>query len=92
MAKYTGLHTHRFDNNSDEKTAAKFWNEFNYRPIGGDDNLDWLLGNGSKPALDVSDRDRLVAATLMQWLGSPVGRSYLQQLQDRWNLNRKPSR
>lgn len=31
-----------------------------------------MMGNGKDPA-EVSDRDREVAATVIQWLGSPVG-------------------
>lgn len=83
MAKYIGLHTYRFGSNPVEKKAADLWQQYNDMPNGGDDLLDWLLGNGSKPAHDVSDRDRQVAATLMQWLGSPVGQGFIEELRKR---------
>lgn len=84
MSHYVGKHTHRFASNPKEASAAKLWNEFNRRPNGGADTLDYLMGDGAEPSYAVTDRDRMVAATLMQWLGSPVGQGYLEQLRERW--------
>lgn len=43
-----------------------------------------MMGNGKDPA-EVSDRDREVAATVIQWLGSPVGNNFLRELLERFN-------
>ena len=37
------------------------------------------MGDGASRA-EVSDRDELVAATLIQWLGSPVGQTFLKEV------------
>lgn len=42
------------------------------------------LGNGKDP-VEVSDRDREVAATVIQWLGSPVGNNFLRELLECFN-------
>lgn len=78
-----GLHPHRFKSNPDELVAADQWDAHNRRPNGGAGLLEYLLGDGTKPG-DASERDQRVAATLMQWLGSPVGKSYIDELLAKW--------
>lgn len=41
--------------------------------------LEYLLGKPNERAV-VSDRDRMVAATVIQWLGSNVGMSFLEDV------------
>ena len=46
--------------------------------------LDYLLAEDSNyPKGEVTERDRKVAATVIQWLGSPVGQSFLSKLSKR---------
>lgn len=77
-SKVTGLHTHRFKDNPEEERFAKAWEQFDGA------NLDYLLqparddDPGSPPA--ATDRERVVAATVVQWLGSPVGQGFLRDL------------
>lgn len=84
--RHVGKHTHRFASNPREKIAADLWrDQCGYPPIGGADQFDWLMGNGERPAHDITDRDREVAATVIQWLGSPVGNNFLRELLERFN-------
>lgn len=46
--------------------------------------LNYMMGDGKEPA-EVSDRDREVVATVIQWLGSPVGNNFLRELLERFN-------
>lgn len=39
--------------------------------------LEYLMGDGTKRG-EVSDRDAMVAATVIQWLGSPVGQRFVE--------------
>lgn len=41
----------------------------------------FCVGNGiyTQPHLEIGDRDRYVAATVIQWLGTNVGFSFLQE-------------
>lgn len=73
--KNKGLHTHRFRREPDEEAAAVEWEKTNRLSR----TLDHLLGDGQKPAIP-SARDREVAATVIQWLGSPVGQGFLEDL------------
>src|SRR5690349_3156433 len=41
--------------------------------------LEYLIGKPNERAV-VSDRDRMVAATIIQWLGSSVGMSFLEDV------------
>lgn len=41
--------------------------------------LEWLLGDGTRKAV-ISDRDEMVAATVIQWLGSPVGQNFVKRV------------
>ena len=39
--------------------------------------LEYLMGDGTRRA-ELTERDELVAATVIQWLGSPVGSNWLE--------------
>lgn len=75
-SKTIGVQSHRLKNNPDEKAFAEAWAEF-YPP-----HLGWLLTTGSQigRAPQTSERDEVVAATVIQWLGSPVGKNFLREL------------
>ena len=77
MAK--GRHTHRFEDNPEEQRFAEAWAKHN----GDGQTLAWLLDErpmqtGRPFTRDV--REEVVAATVIQWLGSPVGQSFLEGL------------
>lgn len=78
-----GKSTHRFKTNPHELVAAKIWAEHN-RDQDTSGILPCLLGNGQTLRTPTQE-EWLVASTLMQWLGSPVGRSYLRDLQRQWD-------
>ena len=79
MSKQKGLHTHRLADNPEEKRFAEAWENENEQG----EILNYLLdpenGTGYRPPFS-SERDREVAATVIQWLGSPVGQSFLRDL------------
>lgn len=78
--KHEGLSTHRFEGNPEERRFAEAWQRYNDQG----NTLDWLLDpkhsarTGYPPHAE--DRERVVAATVVQWLGSPVGRGFLRDL------------
>lgn len=72
--KHRGLQTYRFNNNPKEFIFATEWEKMCDRG-----HLEWLLGKG-KWAQDVTERDAQIAATVIQWLGSPVGQGFLRDL------------
>lgn len=76
--KYKGLHAHRLKDNPEERRFAEAWAK--HDELG--QSLRWLLHRGDQGGIpdEVSVRDEIVAATLMQWLGSPVGKAFLENL------------
>ena len=74
--KHVGLHVYRFKGNPDEKRFAEAWEAINQ---GSHGTLNCLLGDGQHP-VKASDREAVVAATVVQWLGSPVGKVWLENL------------
>ena len=76
MSKHKGIHTHRFRENPEEERFAKAWTVQNNPGR----TLDYLLARAENNPVRVSERDREVAATVIQWLGSPVGQSFLREL------------
>lgn len=77
--KNAGLHQHRFRDNPEEQRIAKAWGRLN--DLGS--NLDYLLDDRADrlgPPPPCSPRDRVIAATIIQWLGSPVGQGFLRSL------------
>lgn len=79
---YRGLHHHRFKREPLEKKFANAWQALDDTDseVG---TLRYLLcppevPQNRPPA--VSDRDRLVAATVIQWLGSEVGKAFVAKV------------
>lgn len=82
---HMGVSTHRFLDNPEERRFALAWERMDRDGR----TLAYLLDpkhgvGGFLP--DPSDRDYLVAATMMQWLGSPVGQGFLRDI----GYERKP--
>jgi hypothetical protein len=80
--KHKGLRTYRFkfNDNPMERVFAEAWVEEN-RVVSGNSLLDHLLAEDpNRPRGEVSQRDATVAATVIQWLGSPVGQCFLQDV------------
>ena len=67
-----GVNTHRFKTNPIEKLFAKKWDEINDGGWRGYGTLEFILAKDTNnPMGETSDRDREVAASVIQWLGSP---------------------
>ena len=84
MAKKRAIRHHghwrnRFKDNPEEARFARAWNQENttllHPPL-----LAQLMGDGRDSAKDITQRDATVAATVIQWLGSPIGQCFLQDL------------
>ena len=75
--KNKGLHQYRFKDNLLEKQIAVAWNKMNE----DNDILNYLLSKNNKHLNndEISKRDREVAATVIQWLGSPVGFNFVKE-------------
>ncbi len=73
-ARVYGYQTQRLKANPEEKRFSVAW----HRQQAGK-TLAYLLGNGRDPA-HLEPRDNDVAATVIQWLGSPVGQAFLEEL------------
>lgn len=62
-----------------EKLFADAWQEQN--KLGRFTMLEQLLSSdGGKTPAEVSKRDEMIAATIIQWLGSPVGSRFLRDV------------
>ncbi|MBE3143813.1 MAG: hypothetical protein IMZ61_07815 [Planctomycetes bacterium] len=84
--KNKGLHQYRFKDNPLEEAFALAWDQINRsyvdNKLDGRGTLDYLLAkNCNDPRGEVTPRDREVAATVIQWLGSPIGQSFIQEIQ-----------
>lgn len=83
--RHMGNNTHRLKSNPNELVMAKAWVEFieggQAMPERRPDALDQLLDSGFSSIHDVkpaTDDDRRIAATIIQWLGSPVGSNFIE--------------
>ena len=75
--KHEGAHPYRFASNPREQVFAEAWDEQQRRHS----TLEWLLCASEDQQIQVRDLTQLeatCAATLIQWLGSPVGWAWLQ--------------
>lgn len=78
MGNHQGLHHNRTNDplNYEERRFAQAWARENEPPKR---LLEYLMSVDNK-GVETSDRDQLVAATVVQWLGSPVGQYFLHEL------------
>lgn len=81
MSKHQGLHTHRFHDNPEENRFAEAWEKENEQGHILAHLLDRSRGtlNAGRPA-EPSDEASTIGATVIQWLGSPVGQGFLREL------------
>ncbi len=74
-----GLNEHRFKENPDEKKFAETWRRHQEQGRVLAHLLDSReIHSGSPPT--PSDNEYVVAATVIQWLGSPVGKHFLEEV------------
>ena len=85
--KYQGLRPYRHKDNPEEKRFAQAWSKENEDGRLLAHLLDDRHAQGGYPP-EPSDRDHVVAATVIQWLGSPVGQGFLRRLG--YELNKCP--
>lgn len=80
-ADHVGTNTYRLnmEGNELEKNLAEQWRLANENPS---NTLSVILGSFKDPAT-VSKRDAIVAATVMQWVGTPVGRSFVERVYEK---------
>lgn len=77
------LHVHRFKENPEEQAFVEAWEETDSFRRDGCGTLQYLMcppDCDQRYPPEINDRDRLVAGTVIQWLGSPVGLCFLRDL------------
>lgn len=70
------LNEHRLSQNPLEQIYLEEWKKIRSR------NLPYIL-EGNRPTYEFTERDEVVAATVIQWLGSPVGQGFVRTVLDR---------
>ena len=68
-----GKNTHRFKTNPLEKRFADLWEQHNMQGH----TLEYILSDTLNERMPVSEDTEIDVATMMQWLGSPVGQCLL---------------
>lgn len=76
--KFLGKSLYRFEKNPKEKVFSNEWIELNRGKYSMIEML--LSSDGGKTPAQVNEHDELIAATVIQWLGSPVGYSWLIEI------------
>lgn len=85
MTKHEGIAPYRKADNPRERIFAEEWDRQNNPPNNQPGTLQWLLhSNGSRvDGNPCSGEEIKIAATVIQWLGSPVGFSWLTQVMEK---------
>lgn len=87
--KHEGLSTNRLNENPLERAFSEAWKAYN-NSTAGYDLLDYLLAlDPNNPKGEVSKRDAVVAATIIQWLGSPVGQCFFRDVMEEYNAKKR---
>jgi len=74
--KHEGINKARLEWSDEERAFAKAWKN---QALG---TLGYLLCGQDVYQHNYSQRDAEVAATIIQWLGSPVGRNFIDQVRE----------
>jgi len=79
--KNKGIHTYRLATNPLEQRFAEMWEHHNKDyPYHGFDTVDSLMSKDSYHPDFATDEQREAMATVIQWLGSPVGQTFLSRV------------
>jgi len=89
-----GMNYRRTVDNHPEFIMAQEWDKFLASargPNGNPDSLDYMLHMGDQHGHipRCSDRDRLVANSIIQWLGSPVGNAFVRDALEKIDNEKK---
>ncbi len=79
--EFRGVNHHRYSREPLERKLAELWQHVNCRnPSRDDDVLGYLLQDPDRgnTRAELSPRDREVAASVIQWLGSHCGQAFLK--------------
>ena len=80
--KHEGIRAQRTQHNPLEKRFANEWRKRNKREGLSHGQLDYMLAEDpNKPGGEVTERDAMVAAAVVQWLGTHVGQCFLEDVQ-----------
>lgn len=79
---FQGHSPHRYDQNPLEKAFAEAWQKANDTSQMGiaHGNLAYLLSDTQHNPPEPTEAEHKVAATVIQWLGSPVGQHFVQEV------------
>lgn len=78
--KHTGLHQYRFQTNPLEEKFAEDWEKLNTRPHSGNCLVDSIVSKDWNNPNYATDREIEICASVIQWLGSPVGQKFLLEV------------
>ncbi len=81
--KHVGLNNYRLRREPLEKVFAEEWEKMAPTTLG------YLLCGQEREYHDYTPRDAEVAATIIQWLGSPVGSSFVESVMDEFAKKNK---
>ena len=76
--RHVGLNEHRFKDNPAERIYANEWKKRQDYP---NSTLGYLLYGQDTWRHAVTQEDATAAATIIQWLGSPVGQGFIEECQ-----------
>jgi len=83
LKKFQGLSSNRYKNNPLERIFAEEWQKENTKLAVRNCTLDYLLSEDQN-SLDIQDDEtHQKIATIIQWLGSPVGQGFLGNVIER---------
>jgi hypothetical protein len=82
--KFQGMSPHRYKDNVLEELYAQEWQVENDKPLSRP-TLDYLMDktNQGNPNPPLTKREQLVANTVIQWLGSPVGQHFVERVMNK---------
>ena len=85
MSKIQGLNHTRMEREPVEKAFVEVWRKLNIESSGPINDfpyrlLEHILSPKQPKIENISDRDVVVAETVVQWLGSSVGQSFLKEV------------
>lgn len=77
--KNKGMFQNRLRDNPLEQRFTETWEKWNEKYVGSLGILSCLLSEDNR-GRHVTDKERVIAATIIQWLGSPVGQEFLKEV------------
>jgi hypothetical protein len=92
VKSYQGLFANRYASEPLEEAFALAWQEINELAGGSHSHMAFLMDPANRDKMPLTEHEKSLSNTLIQWLGSPVGQGFIARAAEHAAAKKKRKR